>query len=144
MQGCLRHEQVHLARSVSVGGGSGEASGESTPRAGTPDIFDEEKWRTQELRKAEKTEKKIRQDEEKKKEMEERKQIKAQADRIKREQRAKEKKQTLADSMQFYNADFLERGVPLRLVDCVVYTGFHLPNRSFSVDNQFYHPSKFS
>ena len=99
---------------VWVGGGSGEASGESTPRAETPDRFDEEKWRKQEQKKAERLEKKMRQDEERRKSME----VKQEMEKMRKAEmkliRLKEKRKMLEDSMHYYEMADVKRGVPMR------------------------------
>ena len=87
-----------MARSCSEGV-SGEGSGDSTLGAETPNRFDAEKWQKQ-----------------KQKEMDKKRQLKLEANRIRRKNRAKEKKKTLADNLIYYDQDALERGVPMRYV----------------------------
>ena len=95
---------------------SGEGSGDSTPRAETPDRFDEEKLRKQEQKKAEQLEKRMKHEEEKKKEMDEKRQVKEEAKRIRKQIKPKERKKTLADNLIYYDRDALETGVPMRYV----------------------------
>ena len=89
-----------MAGSIRIGG---EGSGDSTPRAETPERLDEEKARKLELKKAEKLEKQIQSEKEK---------IKEKAE--KKKQNVKKKKTLKAESLLFYDRDKLERGVPMR------------------------------
>ena len=122
-QGVQRHELVHLSRGGSTGGvfggGSGgvsvaDGSGNSTPRAETPDRFDEDKWRKQQQKNAEKLEKKMQQDEERKRLQEVRnavnkiKQAELKKEKLKQQMKSKEL------SMVYYDMSAVKRGKPIR------------------------------